>query len=183
MTTPSISREATDPGGTTTFPDPRHYGTNLAKPQPDPDDVTKVAFHDHHGAEGHPAVDHGHHLPELELSVLGDVEYVPASVPDQKMARSRVNLTAANAPLIYGQGMTWNSRTLPKLRLYFKDAPPAIASQDLPTIVGYTVELPIVIEECYAFLATDGGRNMPGLIGPMLKLPLPAAAPESSDGC
>lgn len=55
MTTPEISREATDSSGTTEFPVP-DAGHNLrGKPADPADDLTPVEFHDHddHASSGH----------------------------------------------------------------------------------------------------------------------------------
>ena len=204
MTTPEISREATDPTGTTTYPnrDPRHYGTNLAKPQPDPDDATKVAFHDHDGHDGHADKDHGHYVgdltshPGFELTIVGETVYVPPVPIDNKDARSRVTLTAGHAIAVATGKIELGRFSAIRPDLYltttevYRSQPQndlSVRETEVDGLRQFTVELPIAYENVSAFLATSTAesRGMPSFVGPMIKLPLPAVAPaeESSDGC
>ena len=69
MTTPSIRREATDPSGTTEFPDTTYYGVNLEAPPADANDAptVKVAYHTHDGEGGHAGQAHGHLSDEMPV--------------------------------------------------------------------------------------------------------------------
>ena len=201
MTEVEISREATDPSGTTTYPnrDTRHYGTNLAKPQPDPDDATKVAFHDHDGHDGHAGKGHVHHVdtlthfPAFTLTLDGDAEYIAPDTSAQKVARSRIRLTAGARFHVAHAPRDRFSNDLPRLSVYTPDDMPSLNHQDGVTVDDrvdgairrFTVEVPFGITNCYAFLAVRTTSDRAPFVGPMIRLPILTEAPaeESSDGC
>ena len=131
-------------------------------------------------------------LPAFELAVVGDAEYVPKDDSTERMARSRVTMTAGAASFnaYNGQGPHHFDLYRPHLMLYTPHDPPAIGTADRVTIREavvhgvrtFTLEVPVLYTECYAFLASGAHTDCPPLHGAMVRLPLPATEPTEGDG-
>ena len=172
----------------------KNYGHNLAQPEPDEDDRTKVAYHDHRGENGHADDDHGHHLisggtfPAYELTVTDGPDYIPENTGQRIGPRSKLTLTAPKGPLF---GVPHNRSFVempPDLYLIDQDVIPtqyeriSVRETEIDGKRQFELELPIVITKCRAFLAHGGGpiggaSISAAFVGPAIDLPLPAVAP------